>query len=74
MKTVLAKVGTCPLFILVPEHYRDDGTCRCDDEHHTNMHHWGYVWDGQRWRRPEEAKHIDPREADARQEKHPSAA
>lgn len=23
-------IGRCPKYILVPEHYRDDGTCRCN--------------------------------------------
>lgn len=25
-------IMACPHFILAPEHYRDDGTCRCDEE------------------------------------------
>ena len=25
-------IMACPHFILVPEHYRDDGSCRCDEE------------------------------------------
>lgn len=40
----------CPHVIMVPEHYRDDGTCRCDDQGHTEMVTWGYTWDGQGWR------------------------
>lgn len=34
----------CPFAILVPEHYREDGTCRCDDAAHreTMIKQWGY--------------------------------
>lgn len=38
-------VFRCPWLILSPEHYRADGTCRCDDETHIEMADWGYVWD-----------------------------
>ncbi len=27
-------VGRCPHVILVPEHYREDGSCKCDDPNH----------------------------------------
>lgn len=40
----------CPHAILVQEHYREDGTCRCDDPSHTEMREWGYRWKGGRWR------------------------
>ena len=35
---------SCPFTILVAEHYREDGTCRCDDlTHRTFMcNEWGY--------------------------------
>lgn len=46
----------CPHFIMVAEHYRDDATCRCDDETHTEMSEWGYFWDGQKWDAPEDDK------------------
>ena len=44
-------VRRCPFFILVPEHYREDGTCRCDDPTHVEMRDWEYVWseERQRW-------------------------
>lgn len=42
-------VMKCPHYILVPEHYRVDGTCRCDDPEHKVMRSWGYRWDGRRW-------------------------
>lgn len=39
-------IAACPWSILVPSHYRDDGSCRCDDPTHTEMLEWGYVWGG----------------------------
>jgi hypothetical protein len=29
-----AAVAACPQYILVPEHYREDNTCRCDEGHY----------------------------------------
>lgn len=42
----------CPYAIMMPAHYRDDGTCRCDDQSHTEMREWGYRWSVRqgRWR------------------------
>jgi hypothetical protein len=42
----------CPHFILMAEHYRADGTCRCNDESHTEMREWGYDWRGGLWQSP----------------------
>jgi len=44
-------IQKCPHLILLPEHYRDDDTCRCDDYEHKEMHEWGYQWDEEqkRW-------------------------
>lgn len=42
-------IAACPHFILVPEHYRPDGSCRCNDQQHTEMLGWGYNWNGERW-------------------------
>lgn len=39
----------CPHCILVPEHYRDDESCRCDDSTHQEMVEWGYRWNGKVW-------------------------
>ncbi len=38
-------IAACKFFILVPEHYRQDGSCRCDDEQHRKMmiKEWGYT-------------------------------
>lgn len=35
----------CPHVILVPEHYRADNSCRCNDSTHKEMLAWGYVWE-----------------------------
>lgn len=40
----------CPHCIILPEHYRDDGTCRCNDWSHTVMLEWGYKWRKGQWR------------------------
>lgn len=45
----LADLGRCPFFILAPEHYREDGSCRCDDPEHKEMVEWGYVFRDGRW-------------------------
>lgn len=42
-------VAACPHLIIVPEHYRQSGVCRCTDPDHTEMADWGYVWNGRRW-------------------------
>lgn len=42
-------VQACPHFILVPEHYREDGSCRCDDPEHAAMRELGYKWRDGRW-------------------------
>jgi hypothetical protein len=45
-----ADIRACPHVIMMPEHYRDDGSCRCNDPEHTEMAEWGYAWDGEAWR------------------------
>ena len=25
-------IQKCPLFIMLPDHYRDDGSCRCNED------------------------------------------
>ena len=37
-------IGKCPHFILVPEHYRENGSCKCDDLEEQSMmiKEWGY--------------------------------
>ena len=39
----------CPHAIMMPEHYRDDESCRCDDADHQEMAEWGDTWDGSQW-------------------------
>jgi hypothetical protein len=41
-----ADIMKCPHAILIPIHYNEDGSCRCNDITHTNMATWGYRWDG----------------------------
>ena len=38
-------IAKCPFYIMVPEHYRQDGYCKCDDRYHRNkeMKSWGYT-------------------------------
>lgn len=38
-------IGKCPHVILVPDHYREDGSCKCDDAEHRKMmiKKWGYT-------------------------------
>ena len=35
----------CPFFIMIPEHYREDGSCKCNDPEHRKMmkKEWGYT-------------------------------
>lgn len=49
-----ADIARCPYLILDPDHYRVDGTCRCDDPNASVMAEWGYVWNlrAGRWRAP----------------------
>lgn len=50
----------CPHHILVGSHYRDDGSCRCNDITATEMTKWGYTWSAtaQLWEAgPEEDEH-----------------
>jgi hypothetical protein len=37
-------IGKCPFVILMPEHYREDGSCMCDDaaERARMQKEWGY--------------------------------
>ena len=41
----------CDHFIMTPEHYRADNSCRCNDPNHKEMQAWGYTWDAntKRW-------------------------
>ena len=43
-------IGKCPHCILVTEHYRNNGTCRCNDPKHTEMKLWGYTWKDGTWK------------------------
>ena len=44
IRSVTVDPRNCPYLIMVPEHWRDDGTCKCDDPEHQAMmiREWGY--------------------------------
>jgi len=44
-----SSIQKCPHYIMIPNHYRDDETCRCNDEGHTEMAEWGYAWVSGMW-------------------------
>lgn len=50
-------IKACPNCIMVFNHYRENGTCKCDDPNETKMASWGYVWDDKtkQWIVPPEA-------------------
>lgn len=37
-------IARCPFVILMPSHWRDDGTCKCSNAQHREMmiREWGY--------------------------------
>lgn len=37
-------IDKCPHVIFMPDHYRDDGSCKCNDKNETVMKTWGYRW------------------------------
>lgn len=37
-------IAKCPHVIFATEHYRDDGTCKCNDPEAKEMAEWGYEW------------------------------
>lgn len=43
-------IRKCPHVILVADHYRDDGTCYCNDKTRVEMREWGYKWSKGQWR------------------------
>lgn len=45
-------IAKCPHVIFVPDHYRPDGSCRCNDPTHADMAEWGYEWHDGLWRSP----------------------
>ena len=40
-----ADIGNCPFYIFMPSHYREDGTCKCNNAEHRAMmiKEWGYT-------------------------------
>jgi hypothetical protein len=45
-----ASIQKCPYYILVADHYRQNGTCRCNDPNHKEMEEWGYHWKDGEWK------------------------
>ena len=43
-ETHMVNPSTCPHVIFVPEHYRPDGSCKCNDKNEEIMEEWGYKW------------------------------
>lgn len=43
-------IARCPHVIIMAEHYREDGTCKCNDKNETVMREWGYKWKDGQWR------------------------
>ena len=49
IKQVEINPSRCPHCIFDSDHYRKDGSCRCNDINHTIMAVWGYKWKNGRW-------------------------
>ena len=51
-------IQRCPHMIILWEHYREDGSCKCNDPDHKVMLAWGYAWDvpTQQWVAPLEVE------------------
>lgn len=45
-----ADLLACPHCILVASHYRENGTCKCDDAGESIMAEWGYHWNEEKGR------------------------
>lgn len=43
-------IAKCPFLIFMPQHYRADGSCKCNDPNEKVMAEWGYVWRDGQWR------------------------
>ena len=37
----------CPHVIFTPDHYRADGSCKCNEKDNSDMKEWGYTWNEQ---------------------------
>ena len=44
IKTITIEPARCPHYIMVGDHWRDDGSCKCNDPEHRAMmiRDWGY--------------------------------
>jgi hypothetical protein len=43
-------IQACPHHVYDADHYRDDGTCKCNDPSDLTMAEWGYTWRDGQWR------------------------
>lgn len=43
-------IAACPHCIFVASHYREDGSCKCNDQNEKIMKEWGYKWHNGAWR------------------------
>ena len=48
---ITINLAMCDHAIMDLRHWREDGTCKCDDPDEDLMVDWGYLWDGyeERW-------------------------
>ena len=44
VKMQQSMIGACPHVIFTPDHYRADGSCRCNEKDNADMREWGYTW------------------------------
>ena len=44
-----ADVLRCPHYIMHLDHFRTDGSCRCNDPESRDMEEWGYKWVNGAW-------------------------
>ena len=51
LRTAVIEPKNCPHAIWDPDHYREDGSCKCDDKSETVLRQWGYRWSrkNKRW-------------------------
>lgn len=42
-------IARCPHRIFAPSHYRENGSCKCNDPKETVMAEWGYKWRNGKW-------------------------
>lgn len=48
VKMQQSMITACPHVIFTPDHYRADGSCKCNDPNDADMKEWGYEWNASR--------------------------